>query len=121
MPDAFSVQGIENLGIIYERWKNNWRNSARALAVICKMNFVLQGDPLFIGYIVNSYNVYGERPIADHRAWMERIPRKVKEYLSQRPREGNGLVEASWRNPLQIIQDYGRIPAKCQEFGNCYF
>ena len=120
MPDAFSVQGIENLGIIYERWKNNWRNSARALAGNTETKFVLQGDPLFIGYIVNSYNVYGERPIADHRAWMERIPEKVKEYLSQRHGR-NGLVEASWRNPLQIIQDYGRIPAKCQELGIAIF
>jgi len=120
MPDAFSVQGIENLGIIYERWKINWKNSAKALAGNTETKFVLQGDPLFIGYIVNSYNVYGEQPIADHRAWMEKIPDKVKEYLSQRHCR-NGLVESSWKNPLQIIQDYGRIPAKCQELGMAIF
>jgi cellulose biosynthesis protein BcsQ len=120
MPDAFSVQGIENLGIIYERWKTNWKNSAKALAGSTETKFVLQGDPLFIGYIVNSYNVYGEQPIADHRAWMEKIPDKVKEYLSQKHCR-NGLVEASWKDPLQIIQDYGRIPAKCQELGVAIF
>lgn len=120
MPDAFSVQGIENLGIVYEKWKINWRNSAKALAGNTETKFVLQGDPLFIGYIVNSYNVYGEQPIADHRAWMEKIPNKVREYLSERHGR-NGLVEKSWKNPLQIIQDYGRIPSKCQELGTAIF
>jgi len=120
MPDAFSVQGIENLGIIYERWKSGWRNSAKALAGNTETKFVLQGDPLFIGFIVNSYNVYGEQPIADHRAWMEKIPSKVREYLSEKHCR-NGLVESSWKNPLQIVQDYGRIPAKCQELGTAIF
>ena len=120
LPDAFSVQGIENLGIVYERWKINWRNSARALAGNTETKLVRAGDPHFIGYIVNSYNVYGEQPIADHRAWMEKIPAKVREYLSEKHCR-NGLVETSWKNPLQIIQDYGRIPSKCQELGVAIF
>jgi len=120
LPDAFSVQGIENLGIIYEKWKINWRNSAKALSGNTETKFVLQADPLFVGYIVNSYNVYGEQPIADHRAWMEKIPNKVREYLSEKHCR-NGLVESSWKNPLQIIQDYGRIPSRCQELGVAIF
>jgi cellulose biosynthesis protein BcsQ len=116
MPDAFSVQGIENLGTVYEKWKNTWKISAKALAGNTETKFVLQGDPLFIGYIVNSYNVYGEQPIADHRAWMGKIPDKVRTYLSEKYCR-NGLVESSWKTPLQTIQDYGRIPSKCQEFG----
>ncbi|MEK9153912.1 MAG: AAA family ATPase [Patescibacteria group bacterium] len=120
MPDAFSVQGIENLGTIFERWKAQWRNTAKALAGNTETKLVLNGDPLFIGYIVNSYNVYGKQPIADHRAWMEKIPERVKTYLSEKHCR-NGLVEASWKNPLHIIQDYGRIPAKCQEAGVAIF
>lgn len=120
MPDAFSVQGIENLGTIFERWKILWKNTAKALAGNTETKFVLPGDPLFIGYIVNSYNVYGKQPIADHRAWMEKIPERVKTYLSEKHCR-NGLVEASWKKPLQIIQDYGRIPAKCQELGVAIF
>ena len=30
-------------------------------------------------------------------------------------------MEKSWRQPLAIIQDYGRIPAKCQEIGVAIF
>ena len=120
MPDAFSVQGVENLGIVYERWKIQWKNSAKALAGNTETKLVLPGDPLFIGYIVNSYNVYGKQPIADHRAWMEKIPDKVRIYLSEKHCR-NGLVQTSWKNPLNIIQDYGRIPAKCQELGVAIF
>jgi cellulose biosynthesis protein BcsQ len=120
MPDAFSVQGIENLGIVYEQWKIQWRNTAKALAGNTETKFVLPGDPLFIGYIVNSYNVYGNQPIADHRIWMEKIPERVKKYLSEKHCR-NGLVEQSWKNPLQVVQDYGRIPAKCQELGVAIF
>ena len=120
VPDAFSVQGIENLGVVYEKWKTQWKNSAKALAGNTETKLVLPGDPLFIGYIVNSYNVYGKQPIADHRAWMEKIPERVRTYLSERHCR-NGLVQESWKNPLNIIQDYGRIPAKCQELGVAIF
>lgn len=120
VPDAFSVQGIENLGVVYEKWKTQWRNSAKALAGNTETKLVLPGDPLFIGYIVNAYNVYGKQPIADHRVWMEKIPERVRIYLSEKHCR-NGLVQESWENPLQIIQDYGRIPAKCQELGVAIF
>ncbi len=120
MPDAFSVQGIENLGTMFERWKQNWKVTGKALSGDTENKFVLSGDGLFIGYIVNSYNVYGKQPIKDHRRWMEELPKKVKMYLSEKHCR-NGLVEKSWRDPLCIIQDYGRIPAKCQELGVAIF
>lgn len=120
MPDAFSVQGIENLGTVFEKWKQNWKVTAKALSGNTESKFVLSGDGLFVGYIVNSYNVYGKQPIKDHRHWIEEIPRKVKQFLSEKHGR-NGLVEKSWSKPLAVIQDYGRIPAKCQELGVAIF
>jgi len=120
MPDAFSVQGIENLGGMFEKWKQNWKVTAKALSGNTESKFVLAGDGLFIGYIINSYNVYGKQPIKDHRQWITKIPEKVKAYLSEKHGR-NGLVEQSWKNPLSEIQDYGRIPAKCQEIGVAIF
>lgn len=120
MPDAFSVQGIENLGTVFEEWKQNWKNTGRALASNTENKYVLSGDGLFIGYIINSYNVYGQQPIKDHRHWIGEIPAKVKQYLSEKHGR-NGLVEKSWKDPLAIIQDYGKIPAKCQELGVAIF
>lgn len=120
LPDAFSVQGIENLGTMFEKWKQNWKVTAKALSGNTENKFVLSGDGLFIGYVVNSYNVYGKQPIKDHRHWIEEIPNKVKQFLSEKHGR-NGLVEKSWKTPLAEIQDYGRIPAKCQEVGGAMF
>lgn len=120
MPDAFSVQGIENLGTVFEGWKQNWKITGKALSGDTENKFILSGDGLFIGYLLNGYNVYGKQPIKDHRHWIEEIPRKVKQYLSEKHGR-NGLVEKSWSSPLAEIQDYGRIPAKCQEIGVAIF
>lgn len=120
MPDAFSVQGIENLGSMFEKWKQNWKITGKALSGDTENKFVLSGEGLFIGYIVNSYNVYGKQAIKDHRRWIEEIPQRVKMSLSEKHGR-NGLVEKSWKSPLAEIQDYGRIPAKCQELGVAIF
>lgn len=116
MPDAFSLQGIENLGTIFEEWKINWRNTGKALSGNIESKFVLNSEGLFIGYILNSYNVYGKQPIRDHRKWIDKIPSSVQAYLSEKHCR-NGLVAKSYQHSLHGIQDYGRIPALCQEHG----
>jgi chromosome partitioning protein len=120
MPDAFSAHGVENLGNMFERWKQNWKITGKALAGDIESKLVLAGDALFIGYIINSYNVYGKQPIRDHRHWMQEIPQKIKKNLAEKHCR-NGLVEKSWQEPISIIQDYGRIPAKCQDLGVAIF
>lgn len=113
-PDAFSLQGIENLGIKLEEWKRSWKNTAQALAGKIQSELVLKGEGLFIGYILNSYNVYAKKLIRNHDKWAQLIPEKVRIYLSDR-HSRNGLVATSSANALGNIQDYGLMPAKCQE------
>ncbi len=120
MPDALSLQGIENLGNIYEQWKINWRDTGRALARDIENQFVLSGEGLFIGYILNSYNVYGQQPIRDHRKWIDQVPGKVKTFLSEKHCR-NGLVASSSASSLHDIQDYGRLPAITHENGVAIF
>ncbi len=119
-PDAFSLQGIENLGVKLEEWKRNWRDTGKALSGNTETQYVLGGEALFIGYILNSYNVYAEKPIKDHQQWIDRIPKSVREYLSER-HSRNGLVARSHEQPLHIIQDYGMIPALCHQKGEAIF
>lgn len=120
MPDAFSLQGIENLGTIFEQWKTNWKNTGKALAGDVESKYVLSSEGLFIGYILNSYNVYGKQPIKDHCKWIEQIPEKVEVYLSEKHCK-NGLVARSAANSLHDIQDYGRLPALCHETAQAIF
>ena len=120
MPDALSFQGIENLGNMLAEWKENWHNTGQALSGNIENQYVLNGDGLFIGYILNSYNVYGQQPIKDHRKWIDQIPEKVKTYLSEKHCR-NGLVARSAEKSLQDIQDYGRLPAITHEHGIAIF
>mgnify|MGYP001082617716 CR=1 FL=1 len=120
MPDALSLQGIENLGNMLTKWKRNWRDTGKALSGNAETQYVLNGEGLFIGYILNSYNVYGHRPIKDHQKWISQIPIKVEECLSKKHCK-NGLVAKSCKASLQDIQDYGRLPAITHENGIALF
>jgi cellulose biosynthesis protein BcsQ len=115
-PDSYSVQGIKNLGTIFERWKKNWKNTAQAAAVSgqAPANHVLRGDGLFIGYVVNSFNVYDQRVVRRQSDWLEKIPMEVKQYLSEKHGR-NGLVEQSWKSPIGSMQDYGQLTAISME------
>lgn len=110
MPDAFSVQGIENLGNTFEEWKDNWKKTAKVLARDKKIehNKVLDGEGLFIGYLVNSYNQYAKKPIKSNEEWISKIPEYIKKYLSEKHCR-NGLVEKSWKKELVLIKDYGQL------------
>ena len=122
MPDAFSVQGIENLGNTFEDWKENWKKTGKAIARDKKvsLDMVMDGDSLFLGYIVNSYNQYGKKPISKNEVWIERIPEYVKKYLSEKHGR-NGLVEKSWTTPLSFIKDCGQLAPLSQEKNKAIF
>ncbi|MCX8501527.1 MAG: AAA family ATPase [Alphaproteobacteria bacterium] len=114
LPDSFSGQGGENLGTGFERWKKHWRNTAGAAAVSGEIaaSHVLRGDALFLGYIINNFNVYRQKTVSRQAAWLEKIPQRVQTYLSNKHGR-NGLVEISWKKPLGHIQDAGQLPAIC--------
>lgn len=115
-PDSYSVQGIRNLGGVFEGWKKQWKNTAKAAAVSgsTPSNLVLSGDALFIGYIVNSFNVYAERALRRQDDWLTKIPREVKTFLSEKHGR-NGLVEKSWKEPIGELQDIGQLTAISME------
>ena len=114
MADSFSVQGIENLGTVFEQWKKQWKNTGLAVAGNTPKDNVLNGDSLFIGYIINHHIVYADKVVKRQREWTERIPGKVKQYLSEKHCR-NGLVQQSWQTPLGTMQDYGQLAAISME------
>lgn len=121
-PDVFSIQGIENMGTMFERWKRNWLITAKAAEVAQNIEnkFILPGDPLFIGYILNEFNVYGEKPVRSHREWIKEIPELIKVNLSEKHCR-NGLVEKSWKEALGLTQDFSSAQAVSQQKGIAVF
>jgi len=120
MPDAFSLQWIENLGTTFERRKHNRKVSAKALAWPIPTDRVLSGEGLFIGYIVNSYNQYNKKPIKSHEKWIAQIPNAIKTHISEKHCR-NGLVQKSRTNPLIGLKDYGELSSDAQIHSKAIF
>ncbi len=116
MPDAFNHQWIENLWTFLEKEKRNWNITAKVLADDNDIpsGQVLTWDPLFLWYILNSYNVYSKKPIKTHQHWIDKLPEKVRENLSLKHGK-NGLVELSHTHPIGSVQDYWQLPSLAQE------
>ena len=110
MPDIFNFQWIENLWNFFENEKRNWNITAKVLAKDKKItsDLVLDWESLFLGYIMNSYNVYAKQPIKSHKKWIEKIPNQIKEFLSLKHCK-NWLVEISWKEALWTTQDYWQL------------
>jgi len=113
MPDAFSVQWISNLWITLDQWKIDWKNWWKARAWTIANNRVLNGEALFLWYIINSYNQYNKQPIQSHREWIEKIPWFIKKYLSEKHCK-NWLVNSTWDKSLVNIKDYWELPTDGQ-------
>lgn len=116
MPDAFNHQGIENIGNFFEQERRNWNMTAKILSRTQNISAgsVLTGEPVFLGYIINSYNVYSKKPITSQRTWIERLPNQIKQNLSLKHCK-NGLVEVSYTEPLGQVQDYGQLSTLSQD------
>jgi len=110
MPDAFSLQWVENLWTTLEERKRNRKNTGKALASAIPNEQVLNWEWLFIWYILNSYNQYSKRPIKSHQEWIEQIPWAIKQHISEKHCK-NWLVEKSWKNALEYLKDYGELSA----------
>jgi cellulose biosynthesis protein BcsQ len=119
-PDNFSLMGVENLGNMLETWKRQWKVGAKALASDVSAEKLLSGEGLFIGYIINDYNQYKDRPIQTHSEWIEEIHKPIKRFLSEKHCK-NGLVEKSWKEELAIIKDYGQLPSESQRENKAIF
>ncbi len=113
MPDAFSLQWIENLWETLDKWKKNWKVWARALSKWISSEKVLSWEGLFIWYIINSYNQYNKEAIKSHREWIDKIPYSIQKYMSEKHCK-NGLVEKSWRESLINIKDFWQLPTDWQ-------
>ncbi len=116
MPDAFNHQWVENIWNFFEKEKQTWNVTSRILSRTNNINAwnVLLWDPIFLWYIINSYNVYNKKPIYSQNIWIEKLPDQVKNNLSLKHCK-NWLVEISYKEEMWRIQDYWQLSTLSQE------
>lgn len=122
MPDAFNHQWIENIWNFFERERYIWWVSGRILARINNIPSwsVLFGEPIFLGYIINSYNVYNKKPIFSQNIWIEKLPDQIKNNLSLKHCK-NWLVDISHKQEIWRIQDYWQLTTLSHETSKAIF
>jgi len=120
MPDAFSVQWVENLWVTLQERKENRKNTWRAMWGQIVADNILSGEWLFLGYIINSYNQYNQKPIHAHKDWMKKIPWVVDKYISQHHCK-NGLVNKSSEKSLVDLKDYWELAADSHRANKAIF
>jgi cellulose biosynthesis protein BcsQ len=117
LSDAFSYQGIENLGITLKRWKNEWlsvKQIARANSI--PVDLLLDGDPKCLGYVANKSKPYAKKQTKAQRNWAEKIDETAKFNLTP-------YTNKNTDNPIKIIElaDYGTIINESQKSNKAIF
>ncbi len=117
LSDAFSFQGIENLGKTLTKWKDNWK-TIKQIAKTNNINskFLLDGDPKFLGYISNKWKPYDKKQTKAQEYWAKKIEESIEPSLSKHSINGDN------QNPkLAQLRDYGTIIGKSQESNKAIF
>lgn len=78
--DLFSLQGIKNLGITLNTWKDDWRD--RILKKPSNLSFEIpKARAKAAGYIIMQYTAKESRPVKSYLKWANRIPIFYSQYV----------------------------------------
>ncbi len=115
-PDTFNHQWVENIWDFFYEERRNWNLTSKVLARANNITSgnILNGEPIFIWYVINSYNVYSKKPISSQDKRIKRLPEQIKKHLSLKQSK-NGLVELSHKKPIWYVQDYGQLSTLSQD------
>lgn len=79
IPDLFSLRGSQNLGSTLATWAKLWYESLQRTS---GFDFEVQkGTPMFLGYILQQFNVYRKKPTKAWSRWASEIPTYINNYV----------------------------------------
>jgi cellulose biosynthesis protein BcsQ len=98
-PDLFSLMALPSVGNSLRDWLRQWRTCLENLPPT--VDFPLpEGAPIPLGYVSQQFSVYGSRPAAAFRAWLEKIPAGYDE----------GILEPLGRSGGEHVDQLGLLP-----------
>lgn len=116
--DAFSYQGIENLGTTLTRWKDEWK----IIKLLSKSkqipaNLILDGDPKCLGYISNKEKPYGKKQTKAQSIWAQKIKEIAEHSLVPHTNKNKNNLEVR----ISGLADYGTITNESQKNNKAIF
>ncbi len=118
LSDAYSFQGVENLGTVLSRWKEEWKLIKQSVvkARAIPSDLVFDGDPRCLGYISNKLKPYAKAQTKAQKYWAEKIEESSQKNLTIHSNKISNLS-------IKIIDlaDYGTLMNESQKNNKAIF
>ncbi|MGE5482250.1 MAG: ParA family protein [Bacteroidota bacterium] len=114
MADLFSNRAVRTLGETLKEWTEVWETAAGRAR---NLRFsLLPGQPHFLGYIAQQYNIYRNRPTKAFEYWKAQMPSVVASSIMD-PLQPRGLDRPARDHGAEIgeVKNFHSLVPKAQE------
>ena len=113
--DLFSVRALKTLGRTLATWIREWSTIAQLAPT---GTYLLPGAPTFLGYVPQSFRVYGGVPASHHLGYLARIDKSIQSDVINvlKALEPN-LAPFSKAPKLGEVKNFGSLVAASQQQG----
>ncbi len=110
--DLFSLQGIKNLGLTLDIWREQWfqRRSLQPANVTFS---IPDKRSMPVGYIISQYTAKESRPVKSYLRWANRIPNVFSEYVLKVNSNGQSVENDS--NCIALLKHYRSLAPMSME------
>ncbi|MDI1495593.1 MAG: Cobyrinic acid a,c-diamide synthase [Cenarchaeum symbiont of Oopsacas minuta] len=82
IPDMFSLRGLDNIGVTFKKWIEDWREAKKRYLNKTSLSFELQnGLPVFAGYVTQQFNTYNREETQAWKHWSNEIAPTINNKL----------------------------------------
>ncbi|WP_340076814.1 ParA family protein [Leptobacterium sp. I13] len=109
VPDQFSLMAIGSVGKSISKWYTDWQTAKQRVPANLTFN-IQNGEPKFIGYISQQFNISRGRPTQAFEHWEQQIPNEIQtKMINVLP---NNLIIDGVTNDLPSVKNYhSLVPA----------
>lgn len=111
--DLFSVRAMKTLGRTLASWISDWRT---IVELAPEDEYLLPGQPSFLGYIPQSFSVYRGSPASHQARYLTQLEKSVQSDIVG-PLRQIGLAPPSTSYKLGEVKDFGQLITASQREG----
>ncbi len=115
--DLFSLRALATVGRALGRWIRDWE-TVRHLASPDDQKKLLNGQPVYLGYITSAYKVSSGRiATRPHEYWEKKIAPRVRDCIVEDLRKVHPALVPQATNKIAAIKDFHSLAPQAQTNG----
>lgn len=116
--DLFSLRALDTVGRSIDRWIRDWA-TIRSLATPSSQRRLVNGNPVYLGYVTSAYKVFsGRSSTKPHDYWERKIAPRVKDrVVDVLVAIDPHFVPYSPNNKLAAIKNFHSLAPQAQSLG----